>query len=98
MKTFEEAVNQVFEEAKKILLKKHRDYGPYNILHAPINPELGIAVRVGDKTKRIGNLISNAQTPQNEPLEDSWMDIANYGIIGVLVRRGLFELPLEEHD
>lgn len=96
MKTFEEAVDQVFDEAKQLLIKKHKDYGPYNILHAPVNPEIGIAVRVGDKTKRIGNLISSAQKPNNESLEDSWMDIANYGIIGVLVRRGLFELPLKD--
>lgn len=33
--TFVDAVEKVFEEAKELLLSKHRDYGPTNIANAP---------------------------------------------------------------
>jgi len=41
-----------------------------------------------DKLARINNLTDNNLTPENEPLEDSFKDMANYAIIGLLVLRG----------
>jgi len=39
-----------------------------------------------DKLARINNLID--KQPENESLEDSFKDMANYAIIGLLVLRG----------
>lgn len=33
---------------------------------------------------------------KNEPLEDSWKDVAGYSLIALMVQRGVFELPLKE--
>jgi hypothetical protein len=41
-----------------------------------------------DKFARINNLVDNGKDPQHESLEDSFKDMANYAIIGLLVLRG----------
>jgi hypothetical protein len=79
-----------------LLIKKHKDYGPQNILKFG---EYGIMVRVWDKIARIENLkrrISMGQAPQNEPLKDSYMDIWNYALIALMLSYGFFELPLKD--
>jgi hypothetical protein len=40
-----------------------------------------------DKSARINNLIDSGATAENEPLEDSFKDIANYGVIAMMVLR-----------
>lgn len=70
--------------------RKQQDYGSGNI---SINGELGVMVRTQDKISRIKNLLqkemrSEAQIPNNESLLDSWADLANYGVIGLLLRTG----------
>tara|TARA_R110000868_G_scaffold114536_1_gene306837 strand:+ start:176 stop:424 length:249 start_codon:yes stop_codon:yes gene_type:complete len=75
-------------ELGDLLIKKHRDYGPKNISHSPYGATQGLVVRMWDKIARIVNLTRNGETTaENEPLEDSFKDIANYGIIGLLVLR-----------
>lgn len=70
--------------------KKQNDYGSTNISSTG---ELGVMVRAQDKVSRLRNLLTKemkgqtATGPQNEPLEDSWKDLANYGVIGLLLRR-----------
>lgn len=34
---------------------------------------------------------------KNEPLEDSWKDIIGYGLIGIMLQRNVFTLPLKEN-
>jgi hypothetical protein len=41
-----------------------------------------------DKLARINNLVDNNRDPKHESLEDSFKDMANYAIIGLLVLRG----------
>jgi hypothetical protein len=41
-----------------------------------------------DKLARINNLTANPDGAQHEPLEDSFKDLANYAIIGMMVLRG----------
>lgn len=92
--TFEEAVDSVLADLKEVMVAKQRDYGPGNILEFG---ELGILIRANDKYKRLKNLLhDNPNEPSNETLEDSWVDAANYGIIALMVRRGIWGLPLEE--
>ena len=84
------SVQLVSEEAVKLLLRKHADYGPNNIGRAPGGPLNGLAVRLHDKIARLAHLIDHMgqAEPKNESLRDTMLDIANYGIIGVLVLDG----------
>jgi hypothetical protein len=44
-----------------------------------------------DKLARINNLVDTNANPQHESLEDSFKDMANYAIIGLLVLRGQWD-------
>ena len=90
---FNEAVQQKFQHAKSVLLQKHKDYGPKNISQSPGGPLNGLRVRMWDKFARINNLIDTDATPENESLKDSFLDMANYAIIAMLVLDG--EWPSE---
>jgi len=85
---FSDEVKIVYDELMSLLLKKHKDYGPKNISDSPGGPLNGLRVRIHDKLARINNLTDSNQTPQYESLEDSFKDMANYAIIGLLVLRG----------
>ena len=69
--------------------KKQQDYGSSNISNNPM-PEFGVAIRANDKIQRIMNLLAKKGTAVNEAREDSWMDLANYALIGYLVAKGLW--------
>jgi hypothetical protein len=90
---FELNVRQVMTELGDLLIKKHKDYGPKNISNSPYGATNGLVVRMWDKIARIVNLTKDGKTvnAENEPLEDSFKDIANYGIIGLLVLRGKWD-------
>ena len=88
---FEQDVRDVLKELGDLLISKHRDYGPKNISQSPGGPLNGLRVRMHDKTARINNLLDNGGNPQHEPLEDSFKDLANYGIIALLVLRGKWD-------
>lgn len=68
-----------------LLVKKQKDYGPKNISQSPGGPLNGLRVRMFDKLARINNLIETGATPENESLRDSFMDIANYATIALMV-------------
>ena len=85
---FDLDVWSTFDELADLLLRKHKDYGPKNIALAPGGPINGLRVRMWDKMARINNLVDNKQEGLNEPLEDSFKDLANYAIIGLMVLRG----------
>jgi len=44
-----------------------------------------------DKLARINNLYDSQSNPEHESLEDSFKDMANYAIIGLLVLRGQWD-------
>ncbi len=85
---FEDKVRQVAESNVALLLRKHADYGPTNISRAPRGALNGLTVRIHDKTARINHLISSGVTPENESLRDSFIDLANYATIALLVLDG----------
>lgn len=97
MRTIEEPTKfdldvwETYDELADLLLVKHRDYGPKNISESPGGPLNGLRVRMHDKLARINNLIDNDREPANESLEDSFKDMANYAIIGLLVLRGKWD-------
>lgn len=79
----------------RVHVRKNADYSPANILGTG---ELGVVVRLWDKIARIMNLkgfrvqiagstFEEPLDPKNEPLDDAYMDAANYAVIGHLVRK-----------
>ena len=91
--TFEYHVEKTFQELQDLLMSKHKDYGPKNISEAPGGALNGLRVRMHDKLARINNLYEYMEDtggfqPQHESLEDSFKDMANNAIIGLLVLRG----------
>ena len=85
---FDNDVADVTSNLFDLLIKKHKDYGPKNISQSPGGPLNGLRVRMWDKLARINNLVESGATPENESLEDSFKDMANYAIIGLLVLQG----------
>lgn len=84
----DEAFEEICRELKEMFLKKHKDYGKGNILDTG---ELGIAFRISDKLNRVKHLLINHKLPENESVEETWVDIAVYGVIAVLLRRSWFK-------
>ena len=80
-------LSNTIKELSDLLLSKHKDYGPKNISLAPGGAINGLRVRMHDKLARINNLIDSGANPEHESLEDSFKDMANYAIIGLLVLR-----------
>ena len=80
-------INNTVDELSKLLISKHKDYGPKNISLAPGGAINGLRVRMHDKLARINNLVDTNANPEHESLEDSFKDMANYAIIGLLVMR-----------
>lgn len=85
---FKEVAKPFYSETFQVLVKKQSDYGPLNIARAPGGPLNGLRVRMHDKLSRINHLIDNGATPENESLRDSFLDLANYSIIAMMVLDG----------
>ena len=79
----------IYNQAWELLVKKQLDYGPKNIANAPGGPLNGLLVRMHDKMARLNHLIYEVKdTPQNESIEDSFVDLLNYSAIALMVLRG----------
>jgi len=74
-------------EFVKLLDSKQQDYGSENIL---ISGELGVVVRAQDKLCRLRHLLKKNGEVNHEGIDDSWMDLANYGIIGHMLHKGIW--------
>jgi hypothetical protein len=85
---FEEDLADIFGECIHLMVAKHNDYGPDSINSAPGGPLNGLRVRLHDKLARINHLIDTGTDPQNESLRDSFVDLANYSVIGLMVIDG----------
>lgn len=92
-KTFNEAARKVANELAELLIAKQHDYGPGNILQFG---RYGLVVRLYDKWARAERLTRLNVKPQNESLEDTWRDFCGYGMIGIMLERDWFTLPLDE--
>ncbi|HAU99434.1 MAG: hypothetical protein UX04_C0006G0061 [Microgenomates group bacterium GW2011_GWF2_45_18] len=84
----DDAFREICEELVQTFLKKHRDYGKGNILEIG---EMGISYRIAEKVSRLKNLLQKSDSPENEPIDDSWTDIAVYAILAKLHRSGKFQ-------
>lgn len=91
------AFREVLGKMYRTHLDKNADYSPANILGAG---ELGLVTRLWDKVARLMNLtgfkidlhtkvsFEAPRDPKNESIEDTYQDLAVYGIIGLLLRWG----------
>ncbi len=86
----------VQDEMYRMFAAKHMDYGLNNIsLGGDLTQEndkkfslTGLAIRLTDKVSRLRNLLTNGRNfVKGEGMEDTFIDVANYGIIGLLVGR-----------
>lgn len=87
-KYLDEAFSLVTQEMLETFIKKHKDYGKGNILDIG---ELGIAFRISEKVSRLKHLLAKKDKPENESIDDCWLDIAVYGAIALLFRRKWFQ-------
>lgn len=85
---FKEVAKPFYGETFQVLVKKQSDYGPKNIANAPGGALNGLRVRMHDKLSRINHLVDSGATPENESLRDSFLDLANYSIIAMMVLDG----------
>mgnify|MGYP001197560133 CR=1 FL=1 len=103
VEVFETEYPELSEEYKRIgnemyemFAAKHMDYGLNNIaLGGDLTDDkdkkfslTGLCIRLTDKISRLKNLLANGKNyVKGEGMEDTFIDIANYGIIGLLVGR-----------
>jgi hypothetical protein len=85
---FKAEAKPFYSETYQVLISKQLDYGPKNISQSPGGPLNGLRVRMHDKLSRINHLIDNGATPENESLRDSFLDLANYSTIAMMVLDG----------
>ena len=88
---------KIQKEMYELFARKHMDYGLNNIalggdiLHNDEDKKFsltGLCIRLTDKISRLKNLLINGRSfVVGEGMEDTFIDIANYGIIGLLVGR-----------
>jgi hypothetical protein len=92
-----EEFKKIGNEQYELFARKMMDYGLNNVtLGGDIvnNSDdkkfslTGLTIRLTDKINRLRNLVvSGKQYVKDEGMEDTFIDIANYGIIGMLVGR-----------
>jgi len=79
-------------ECVKLFDEKQLDYGSTNI---SASGEIGVAVRIQDKASRMRHILLKGMRGEtgvkNEPLVDTYQDVANYGMIGMLLNRDLWK-------
>jgi len=81
-----------------LFLHKQHDYGPGNIsvgtqLQTKEEVRLslmGLFFRMNDKIQRVKTLLMNNRelAVKDEPLEDAFLDVSNYGIMATIVKNG----------
>ena len=89
---------EIQREQYELFLHKQHDYGPGNIsvgtqLQTSEEVKLsltGLWFRMNDKLQRIKTLLlgNKKSAVKDEPLEDAYLDVSNYGIMATIVSRG----------
>ena len=80
-----EEMEKICKEIEELLKRKNEMYGDGNIdkMGKP-----GVIMRITEKIERLKHLLKNNLNPEEETLEDTWKDIAGFGIIGLMLQRG----------
>ena len=93
-----EEFRKIQREQYVLFLHKQHDYGPGNIsvgTNLQTKEEVKLALtglwfRMNDKLQRVKTLLlgEKESVVKDEPLEDAYLDISNYGIMATIVSRG----------
>ena len=88
---------KIQQQQYELFLHKQHDYGPGNIsvgtqLQTPEEIKLsltGLWFRMNDKLQRAKTLLMNDRESavKDEPLEDAYLEVSNYGIMATIVGR-----------
>ena len=88
---------KIQREQYELFLHKQHDYGPGNIsvgtqlitkeeVHLSLT---GLWFRMNDKIQRLKTLLmTGRESAVDEPLEDAYLDVSNYGIMATIVKNG----------
>ena len=89
---------KIQQEQYVLFLHKQHDYGPGNIsvgtqLQTEDEVKLsltGLWFRMNEKIQRLKNLLMNKRESavKDEPMEDAFLDVSNYGIMATIVKNG----------
>ena len=89
---------KIQREQYELFCHKQHDYGPGNIsvgTQLKTKEEIklsltGLWFRMNDKLQRVKTLLMNDRESavKDEPLEDAYLDVSNYGIMATIVGRG----------
>jgi hypothetical protein len=85
IKSFDEMTKRM----REILLSKGNDYANTDRLSnfklagsiCGLSPELNCLSLIATKVARLGVLLNSSGTPNNESIEDSILDLANYAVL-----------------
>jgi hypothetical protein len=80
-----EEMQKITKELEALLREKNKMYGDENVVKMG---KEGVLFRIEEKVERLKHLMKTDQNPEKETLEDTWKDIANFGIIGLMLERG----------
>ena len=96
-KTFEDALDTILAEMRAVMIERQLKYGPTNIQDCG---KPGIAVRLSDKAARLRHawLDGRGADAPDESVDDTLIDAANYAVIGLLLGRGWWGLPMEGEE
>jgi len=89
---------KIQREQYVLFLHKQHDYGPGNIsvgTNLQTKEEVKLALtglwfRMNDKLQRVKTLLlgEKKSVVKDEPLEDAYLDVSNYGIMATIVKNG----------
>ena len=89
---------RIQREQYELFLHKQHDYGPGNIsVGSPLLTEediklslTGLWFRMNDKIQRLKTLLmsNRVHAVKDEPMEDAYLDVSNYGIMATIVKKG----------
>ena len=88
-KTQEHHFNKMVEQMHKILISKGGDYANEDRLSnfklagsiIGLTPEMNCLSLIATKVARLGVLLNSAKAPNNESIDDSIIDLANYAVL-----------------
>lgn len=88
----QEAIVAIFDEAKRVALKKNHDYGSSvfepPVLSPTMPPGAAILVRMSDKINRLQTLLSGKRAQvEDEASADTMLDLATYAFLWLIHQR-----------
>ena len=75
----------ICKEIFELFKEKQLDYGPHNI---GLGQDNAVLTRITDKFMRLHTLYGTGREPNNESIEDTWKDLADYSVIALMCIRG----------